>query len=261
MNQGICLLSVACMKAEPNYQSELVNQMIFGDLYEVVRTSKEWTLVRLVHDDYQGWINMNQVTWVPDENFLQLKTAPVAIAADLIQVVEDITLKTSYPIGAGSYLYNYGKGEFAIAGKTFRYFGKVVENFLTHPQRLCDYALMFLNSPYLWGGRSPFGIDCSGFMQLVLKMGGIFIPRDTNMQVNIGETIELINEAIPGDLLFFGEHDKPITHVGMLLADGLIIHAFGKVRVDLVDHNGIFNREQKRYTHSLRTIKRLAPPK
>lgn len=256
MNQGICLLSVAGMRAEPSHQSEMVNQMLFGDLFEVVRKYKDWLWVRLLYDDYRGWISLNQATELSEEHFLQLREAPFAVAADLIQILEDINLKTSIALGAGSTLHNFKKWGFSVAGNTYKYFGKVHEKVHSQPRQLTEYAIMFLNTPYLWGGRSPFGVDCSGFMQLVFKMGGIWLPRDTSQQVDCGEVVDLIHEALPGDLLFFGEQDKPITHVGMLLAEGLIIHAHGRVRVDVIDHYGIFDRGLKKYTHSLRVIKR-----
>ncbi|HSV75842.1 MAG TPA: C40 family peptidase [Bacteroidales bacterium] len=256
MNQGICLLSVAGMKAEPSHQSELVNQMVFGDLFEVIRKYKEWLWVRLIYDDYHGWINQNQATELSEEHFIQLKNAPFAVTADLVQIMEDTNLKTSLTLGAGCTLHNFSAGNFSVAGNTYKYFGNAREKSPPEPKQLTEHAIMFLNTPYQWGGRSPFGIDCSGFVQLIFKMAGIFIPRDTSMQVEYGEFIDLIHEALPGDLLFFGEQEKPITHVGMLLTDGLIIHAHGKVRVDLIDHHGIFDREFKKYTHSLRLIKR-----
>lgn len=259
MDHGICLLSVAGLRAEPAHRSELVSQLIFGDLFEVVEEQKDWLQVRMLFDHYLGWVNANQVQLLAAEDLADLLKSPPAVSTDLIQLIEDRTHNTSFAIGAGSSLYFIDKGSLAIAGKVYHYSGTVASEFPAKPLQMADYALTFLNTPYLWGGRSPFGIDCSGFVQLVFKMAGIKIPRDAAIQATQGQTIHLINEAMPGDLLFFDNDEKQITHVGMLVNEGHIIHAHGKVRIDLVDHNGIFNRETRRYTHSLRIIKRIRP--
>ena len=259
MKQGICLLSVAALRAEPDSRSEMVSQLVFGDLFEVVDTQKDWLQIRMHYDHYLGWVSANQVHLLSDSDFSDLRESPLTISTDLIQLLEDRTHNTSFAIGAGSTFYFYERGSLSMAGKVFQYAGTVNKQFPAKPLQLTELALLFLNTPYLWGGRSPFGIDCSGFRQLVFKMGGMRIPRDASVQATQGDTVHLINEALPGDLLFFDNEEQQITHVGMLINEGHIIHAHGKVRVDLVDHNGIFSRDIRRYTHSLRLIKRIKP--
>jgi cell wall-associated NlpC family hydrolase len=122
---------------------------------------------------------------------------------------------------------------------------------------LISYALMYYNTPYLWGGRSPYGIDCSGLSQMVYRMVGISLPRDASQQVKEGQDLSFIEEALPGDLAFFGDDAGVITHVGVIWEQNRIIHASGRVRVDKIDHHGIFNEELKRYTHHLKVIKRI----
>jgi gamma-D-glutamyl-L-lysine dipeptidyl-peptidase len=117
---------------------------------------------------------------------------------------------------------------------------------------------IFEGSPYLWGGKTPFGIDCSGFTQMIYKMNNIFLPRDAGKQVELGRTLNFLNEAKPGDLAFFDNDEGLITHVGVLLGSNKIIHASGMVRKDIIDHQGIFNVDIKRYTHKLRVIKSIA---
>jgi cell wall-associated NlpC family hydrolase len=124
---------------------------------------------------------------------------------------------------------------------------------------LVDYAFSYLNAPYLWGGRTPFGIDCSGFTQMVYRMCGYSIPRDASQQVKKGETLSFLEECQPGDLAFFDNPEGAITHVGIVLEDFNIIHASGRVRVDGLDHSGIYNVEVNRHTHKLRVLKRLLP--
>jgi cell wall-associated NlpC family hydrolase len=122
---------------------------------------------------------------------------------------------------------------------------------------LIDTAFLYLNSPYLWGGRTPFGIDCSGYSQIVYRMCGVDLPRDASQQAEVGDRLSFIEEATPGDLAFFDNNEGRITHVGILLGDNKIIHASGKVRVDRIDHQGIFNDEMHDYSHHLRLITRV----
>ena len=116
---------------------------------------------------------------------------------------------------------------------------------------------MYLNSPYLWGGRSPFGIDCSGFTQMVFKLNGIKLPRDAYEQAEIGKTLNFIEETQKGDLAFFDNEEGKIIHTGIIIDKNKIIHSSGKVRIDNLDHYGIFNAETGKYSHNLRLIKKV----
>jgi cell wall-associated NlpC family hydrolase len=122
---------------------------------------------------------------------------------------------------------------------------------------LISTALLYLNSPYLWGGKTPFGIDCSGFTQMCYKLNGYKLLRDASQQATQGEPLSFIEESEPGDLAFFDNAEGAITHVGIIMDDNYIIHAHGKVRIDRLDHSGIFNYETKGHTHTLRVIKRI----
>ena len=117
--------------------------------------------------------------------------------------------------------------------------------------------MRYLNAPYLWGGRSPFGIDCSGFTQLVFKFAGIKLQRDAYQQGGQGSIINFIEEVQPGDLAFFSNDEGAIIHVGIMLKDNRIIHSSGKVRIDKIDHFGIYNAETKKHSHLLKLIKRM----
>ena len=122
---------------------------------------------------------------------------------------------------------------------------------------MIDQALKYFNAPYLWGGRSPLGIDCSGLTQIIYKMAGYAIPRDAGQQVHCGKALSFIEETKPGDLAFFDNDEGRIIHVGIIWEKNKIIHASGKVRIDNVDQFGIYNLETKRYTHQMRVMKRI----
>ena len=122
---------------------------------------------------------------------------------------------------------------------------------------MLEFAMRFLRAPYLWGGRTPVGIDCSGFTQLIYKSIGIQIPRDASQQVELGQPLDFASEGQIGDLAFFQNEEGRIVHVGMVCAPGKIIHASGQVRIDKLDDTGIFNCDTGKYSHQLRIIKRI----
>ncbi|HAV55466.1 MAG TPA: hydrolase Nlp/P60, partial [Aequorivita sp.] len=134
--------------------------------------------------------------------------------------------------------------------------GKLISGILPK-EHIIETALLYLNSPYLWGGKTPFGIDCSGFTQMVYKLNGYKLLRDASQQATQGEALSFIEESEPGDLAFFDNEEGKITHVGIIMKENYIIHAHGKVRIDRLDHSGIFNYEMRGHTHKLRVIKRI----
>ena len=139
----------------------------------------------------------------------------------------------------------------------YKFDGPTTTGFTTK-EKLVGNALIYLNTPYLWGGRSPFGIDCSGFTQVVYRLQGISLPRDAYQQAEIGTTLSFIEESEPGDLAFFDNNEGKIIHVGIILENNHIIHASGKVRIDRIDQQGIFNKEKGQHTHKLRLIKSIS---
>mgnify|MGYP001812336606 CR=1 FL=1 len=122
---------------------------------------------------------------------------------------------------------------------------------------LITTALQYLNAPFQWGGKTPFGIDCSGLSQMVYKINGYSLPRDAEEQAAQGDVLSFVEESEPGDLAFFDNNEGVITHVGIIMKNNYIIHAHGKVRIDRIDQTGIFNSELGAYTHKLRVIKKI----
>lgn len=256
MEFGICLNGFAVLRERPDHRSELVSQLLFGELFEVLETRNGWHHVMLQLDRYQGWVAVNQVELMGFEDYNQIKALPPLLANDLIGFMEQRTERVSFPVGAGSVVYS-DNGHFSLLGRDYIYSGLVTDASVPRPDAIPDLAMMFLHVPYLWGGRSVFGMDCSGFVQLVYRLAGMQIPRDASVQAAKGETVHLIHEARPGDLLFFDNREEEIDHVGLLVGEGFIIHAHGRVRIDMIDHNGIYNRSLKKYTHRLRLIRRM----
>ncbi|MFW5706663.1 MAG: NlpC/P60 family protein [Bacteroidota bacterium] len=255
MDCGICLISVAPLRALPDDRSEQVTQMLFGDLFTVLEKKEKWLLVQLVADSYQGWVSSGQVTpLAPDEMDLLLKQSQW-VSNDLVQLLENKSRNHSFLVSAGSSFYDCSDQAFELAGEQWYFHGAMspVKDF--DQASVINHAMLFLHAPYQWGGKSVLGIDCSGFTQLVYKMAGKSIHRDASQQARQGEMINLIHEARPGDLLFFDDEEGNIIHTGIMLDESYIIHAHQKVRIDKIDHHGIFNVDTRKYTHQLRIIK------
>lgn len=246
------------MRAEASDRSEMVSQLLFGELLTVLKRDEKWAKVRTHIDGYESWIDLKQFLPISDNAFEGLTLKPAVCAADLVQLVKSDRNASLTPIVAGSSLPNYHRGHVAFADEGFEFDGDICipgEGELLDV--LVDNAMTFRNAPYLWGGRSAFGIDCSGLMQVVYKMSGIYLKRDAWQQAEQGIGLSFVEEARPGDLAFFDNSEGKIIHVGMIIGPNMIIHASGKVRIDRIDHQGIYNVDTNRYSHSLRLIKRL----
>lgn len=268
MEFGICLQAVIPVRSEPSHRSEMVTQVLFGELFRILLAEKEWVRVQLSYDDFEGWIAMKQVQVMSEKEFLHLVNSETAVSLDLVQLISNQTKKSIVPIILGSSLPGFMKGEFHVLSDLYFYDGAVAEvspfDTASNPQErlkvkqsLVSDAMMYLNAPYLWGGRTPFGIDCSGLVQMVYKIKKIKLLRDAAQQATHGETVSFISEAEPGDLAFFDDEEGKIIHTGIIADNNRIIHASGKVRIDQVDHEGIFNPDEQHYTHKLRLIKRI----
>ena len=255
MNYGICNLSVIPLRIEPNDESEMVSQVLFGEHFKVLEKSKQWRKIRLAYDTYEGWIDVKQYLKITKEQYQKLDKVPITLTNQLVDFVSN-KKNELLPILIGSTLPFYMKNTLELATNTYTFEGQTISK-RGSKDDILKTTFFYANAPYLWGGKTPFGIDCSGFTQMVYKLNGIKLYRDASQQASQGEVLSFIEESEPGDLAFFDNKEGDIIHVGIIMANNYIIHASGHVRIDRLDQSGIFNEELKKHTHKLRVIKKI----
>ena len=255
MLYGICNLSIVPLRLEPTDTSEMVSQVLFGEHFKVLEKRKNWSKIRLQFDNYEGYIDNKQFEDITEDLYNNLSNEQAHYSGELIDFITDSKNQLS-TIPIGSKLPGFNNNQFSINDSAFSFEGAVFSEQLSKSE-IIQKAFMFLNAPYLWGGKTPFGIDCSGFTQMVYKLCGYKILRDAKEQATQGEVLSFIEESEPGDLAFFDNQDGMITHVGIIMHDYHIIHAHGKVRIDKLDHSGIYNVDTQKHTHKLRVIKKI----
>lgn len=258
IDYGVIRLSVVPLRQEPSDASEMISQLLFGEHYQVEEVSENGKWVRVINsfDQYEGWIDLKQHTSISQEFYDQISNSDYRISTDKISELSfqgqqhTISFGSILPLLSNP-LFNQEE-QINFSGKAKPIYTKLSR------AALIGFSKNLLNVPYLWGGRSSSGIDCSGFTQALYRVGGYSLPRDSSQQILKGIEVELVS-CIEGDLAFFTNKEGKMNHVGLVLQDQRIIHASGRVRIDKLDSNGIFNVEQNEYTHHLFKVKSYLP--
>ena len=237
MNKAIGAVTVAPMRKEPSEKVEMVNQILFGESCDILEEQKYWTKIKLHYDGYEGWVDAKQLKHVSEDYIESRKINLITENFSSVMMKDGITLlsmgsEVDFPAVASRRSHNLRES-------------------------ITLTAKEFLNIPYLWAGKSFFGVDCSGIVQLTFKIHGIKLPRDSSQQGEIGHALTFVEESQPGDLAFFQNSEGKIVHVGIMLENQKIIHASGKVRIDSLDNVGIYNEQLKTHTHQLRFIRNV----
>jgi gamma-D-glutamyl-L-lysine dipeptidyl-peptidase len=243
MPYAICIVPVSPMRFEPFHVSEMTSQVLFGESCEVIGEAYGGFIrVRTLHDGYDGFCSENQFMITGTE------PGPGKLVKEWINDISFRGNLMKIPFGAMIPVLD----ELSFSGETWDH-----QAHARNEQAVRKISSTFINTPYLWGGRSVFGADCSGFVQTCFRYLGISLPRDASHQAMKGEQVGLLQEVKCGDLAFFDDPEGNIIHVGILLDESSIIHAYGKVRVDDMDNEGIINTETGNRTHQLRLIRRF----
>ncbi len=260
---GVTHLAHIAMRSEPEHSAEMCSQLIFGDPYQVLEEQGKWIKIKTLDCDYEGWIDIQLFNSLhPDDVELYLSADKYKVM-DYLLFIKEFESNVTFPIFLGS-TFPFANDGMLILGNTI-FVIELPESrvFPTHPQLsekqiiLIQFASGFLRAPYLWGGRTPLGIDCSGLVQLAYKMIDISLPRDASQQVLLGNNVDFFEEHQIGDVAFFDNEEGKIVHTGLVCGKGKILHASGFVRIDTFDQTGIYNSELEKYTHKLRIIKRF----
>ena len=248
---------LVALHTEADYHSELSSQLLFGEQIEILESSNEWYFVRCLSDNYTGWtptVSFNRKNFTPSPidttGYVPIKTP--AFVCFKTSSVEKITLP------GGSMLPPVSRDQFELQGEIYQI--AQLEPVYTkndNGQLVLELAQQFTNAPYLWGGKSILGMDCSGLTQVVFSMIGINLPRDASEQVEKGTVVDFLSEVQAGDLAFFENEEGKIVHVGILMNSHQIIHASGYVKKEIIDSQGIISSYNGEYSHKLRVIKRI----
>lgn len=249
MQYGICPLSLIPLTTQPDDFGGLITQLLYGEHFRILEHRKNWSRIRNSYDSCEGWVRNLHYLELSKPAFESLESsASEKWCNDLVSIVINEN-EHFIPVVLGSgvahtQLLNHQFDGNARPGSQLK-------------SDLRALAMLYLNAPEFRGGKSPFGIDASGFAQMVYKMAGWPLPRFAGQQAQRGEVLSFIEESEEGDLAFFDNDQGVIDHAGIILKDNYVIHSSGKVRIDRLDHTGIFNMDLNRYTHPLRVIKKI----
>jgi len=251
---GININPVLPLRREPAEQSEMTTQLLFGEHFTILEETEKWLKLQNSADAYEGWADRKMINKISREEFDRLESASGAFLVQnkFLESEDADGEKITLPCGSKLFFFDKKGRRFGFLGDRIKIF---LEKLPKEEKTIAETAQIFLNAPYLWGGKTIFGIDCSGLVQVVFSLNEISLPRDAYQQAECGEKINSLQEAQQNDLAFFANENGKITHVGILLDNERIIHASGKVRIDKIDEQGIIFEDE--YTHKLHKIMRV----
>jgi hypothetical protein len=252
MQYAICTVAAAPVRKEPSHRSEMSNQLLFGETMQVLESKEEWFRIKSLYDNYEGWLTNHLITAVKEDI---ANSTLNYVASGLVNPITLPDQLINAPMGSS--LVGFDEETRLLWDEQYKYQGAY-----RNIQQPLDSDLLWrtvqawVNAPYLWGGKTFMGVDCSGFVQTVFKVLGIPLRRDAYQQAEQGSAVERA-VAKTGDVAFFHNERGRVTHVGILLNPQEVIHSSGKVRIDQLDDQGIVNRDSGKRTHQLHSIRRM----
>lgn len=255
---GLVCLPLVPLRATYNERSEMTSQLLFGEFVQIIEKEEKWIFIINEKDNYSGWVDVKMIKPISESVYEKGKNASKTILSNIFNTVKNLQTNQIMHLPAGSMLYNLKEDIFELGEDKWQIIDKQIsKNDCINEKKIVEIAKSYLNVPYLWGGKSVLGIDCSGLTQVVFSIIGYTLPRNASQQAQRGKQIDFLIDVLPGDLAFFGDEADRITHVGIMIDNSHIIHSSGWVKIESIDSHGIISSLTGEYSHKLRVIKRI----
>ncbi len=256
--KGICLQAYIPLRTLPSEKSEMCSQLLFGETFQIIEENNEWISIINDFDKYKGWCSKKSINHLSESEYNNILKSKKIIVPEPFLELKQINTNKKITISCGSVIYSLEDNRFRIVDNEY-IIKKTISDVKnkTIQKKVVELAIKMINTPYLWGGRSAFGIDCSGLVQTCYRIAGINLPRDAYQQAEYGVHITKIIKVRKGDLAFFKNNENKITHVGIMIDKERIIHSSTNVHIDNIDEKGIINSANGEYSHTLAFFKRI----
>lgn len=264
LSYAIVLSTLAPLRSTPDYSAEQETQLLFGETCVVNQKQDGWCLVVNDEDGYTGWVSESMLLMLSEEQYRQYHESDLtAITIAPYTLAYSCERQQTIPLTAGTHLSQYHDGQFSVLGKQYTIDPTAVQStpLALNYDNLMRLAMPFVNTPYQWGGKSCMGMDCSGFADVVMSLFGKSVLRNADQQATQGITVESIDKAQAGDLVFFNHvstdsTDTTITHVGVVVSPQIVMHCIGQVHFDYLRDGKLVSATTGRPTHDIALIKR-----